>query len=134
MNIRGSAIDRAVAYLAAMQDRDLDLARRYVADTGLTLVFPGGRRFSRLEDIRSNSAGRYEIVKKHILDCHAWEHEGAERVMITGTLYGKWLDGRSFDGIRFIDWFEMRDGLIVRQEVWNDTGERLLEMKKGTSE
>ncbi|WP_425049246.1 nuclear transport factor 2 family protein [Psychromarinibacter sp. S121] len=132
MTLHGTAIERAVAYLAAMQDRDLDLARRYVASDGLTLVFPGGKRFGSLEEIRGNSAGRYEVVKKHISDCQSWVIDGTERVMITGTLYGKWPDGTAFDGIRFIDLFEMRDGLIVRQEVWNDTGERLLEMNKRT--
>ena len=40
-----------------------------------------------------------------------------------GTLHGRWLDGSAFDGIRFIDRFEIRGGRIVRQDVWNDAGE-----------
>jgi len=42
---------------------------------------------------------------------------------VRGTLYGRWLDGSSFEGIRFIDRIEIRDGLVVRQDVWNDAGE-----------
>jgi len=37
------------------------------------------------------------------------------------------LDGRPFEGIRFIDRFEIQDGLIVKQDVWNDMGEYKLE-------
>ena len=44
-------------------------------------------------------------------------------VYILGTLYGRWTDGSTFAGIRFVDRFEIREGLIVLQEVWNDIGE-----------
>jgi hypothetical protein len=44
-------------------------------------------------------------------------------VYVLGTLHGRWLDGRTFEGIRFVDRFEIRDGKIRSQEVWNDAGE-----------
>jgi hypothetical protein len=34
-----------------------------------------------------------------------------------------WADGSSFEGIRFIDRFELVTGKIQRQDVWNDLGE-----------
>ena len=40
-----------------------------------------------------------------------------------GTLSGEWLDGTPFAGIRFIDRFTLRDGLLADQTVWNDMGE-----------
>ncbi len=40
-----------------------------------------------------------------------------------GTLGGEWPDGTAFDGIRFIDRFELQGGLITRQDVWNDMAE-----------
>ena len=43
-----------------------------------------------------------------------------------GTLYGEWPDGTPFEGNRYIDRFVVRDGLIVSQDVWNDSAERLL--------
>jgi hypothetical protein len=43
-----------------------------------------------------------------------------------GTLYGEWPDGTPFEGNRYIDRFIVRDGLIVQQEVWNESAERLL--------
>ena len=44
-------------------------------------------------------------------------------VYARGTLNGAWLDGSPFNGIRFIDRFEVRAGKITRQEVWNDLAE-----------
>ena len=41
-------------------------------------------------------------------------------VYISGTLHGEWTDGGPFEGIRFIDRFEVTGGKIVLQEVWND--------------
>jgi hypothetical protein len=37
-----------------------------------------------------------------------------------GTLHGEYLDGRVVDRVRFIDRFEIRNGLICEQDVWND--------------
>ncbi|RAI02224.1 hypothetical protein DLJ53_12725 [Acuticoccus sediminis] len=126
------AANLAVDYLGAMEARDLDAARRLVAPGDLDIVFPGGRRFTRIEEIVANSSGRYRIVKKRITGCTAWESGPRAHVMITGTLYGEWPDGAPFEGIRFCDWFELQDGLIVKQHVWNDAGERLLALGRGT--
>jgi hypothetical protein len=43
-----------------------------------------------------------------------------------GTLYGEWPDGTEFSGNRYVDRYVLRDGLIVRMEVWNDSAEILL--------
>ena len=37
-----------------------------------------------------------------------------------GSLHGEYLDGRVVDGVRFIDRFEIRNGLVCEQDVWND--------------
>jgi len=46
-----------------------------------------------------------------------------DAVYCTGTLEGVWLDGRAFSGVRFIDRFEVAEGRIRRQDVWNDLAE-----------
>jgi hypothetical protein len=46
-------------------------------------------------------------------------------VWCSGTLAGEWTDGTPFAGIRFVDRFSVRDGMIICQEVWNDLGERM---------
>ena len=49
--------------------------------------------------------------------------DGRTVVYWMGTLHGTWLDGTPFAGIRFIDRFELADGRIQRQDVWNDMAE-----------
>ncbi|WP_158970212.1 nuclear transport factor 2-like protein [Chachezhania sediminis] len=125
-----SAIERALAYLAAMEARDLDTAGGFVVATDLELIFPGGRTFANIRDIVANSSGRYRFVKKRIETRDGWISDGRVRVMIAGTLYGEWPDGSPFDGIRFVDWFEFEGDRILKQHVWNDAGERLIAMQK----
>lgn len=127
------ARDLAVAYLEAMERRDLDTARGFVGPAP-EITFPGGRRFSSIDEIVANSSGRYRRVCKTITRRDAWDAGEAIGVLITGTLYGEWPDGSTFDGIRFADRFDIVDGRIVRQEVWNDAGERVLAMQKEAAE
>ncbi len=123
------ATDLVVVYLTAMEVRDLEAAQKFVAPGDVELVFPGGRRFTRIEQIVANSGGRYRFVKKRVTRREAWQAEGKTCAMISGTLYGEWPDGTPFEDIRFVDRFELIEGLIVRQEVWNDAGERLLSLQ-----
>ncbi len=106
------------AYLAAMEERDLPAARAHLAP-GFTMTFPGGATMSTLEDLIAWSGPRYRFVTK--------SYEGVDAmgglVYCFGTLAGEWPDGTAFQGIRFIDRFELSGGLITRQDVWNDMGE-----------
>lgn len=120
------AIATVETYLTAMEARNLDAARACVAARDLDLTFPGGRHFSWIDEIVVNSSGRYASIGKTINRRSAWHEGDGTHVLFAGTLHGHWPDGTPFDGIRFIDLFALRDGLIVRQEVWNDAGERLL--------
>ena len=42
-----------------------------------------------------------------------------------GMLYGELLSGETYDNIRFIDRFSVRDGKLIDQMVWNDMAEVL---------
>ncbi|MEM9577811.1 MAG: nuclear transport factor 2 family protein [Pseudomonadota bacterium] len=124
-----TAADFAVSYLDAMQARDLDKARAHVGDP-IAITFPGGRRFFGIDEIAKNSGARYKTVRKNIQRRDTWANGDTICVLISGLLYGEWPDGTAFDGIRFTDRFEIRHGKITRQEVWNDTGERLLALQR----
>lgn len=107
------------AYLAAMEARDLDAARRHLAP-GCVLQFPGAAPMTDPAEIVAWSAPRYRRVAK--------THDGTDRcgggvLTFRGTLSGEWPDGTPFAGIRFVDRFEVQGGLIVRQDVWNDIAE-----------
>jgi ketosteroid isomerase-like protein len=118
-----AAISIAKTYLTAMEARDMARAKQLVAPQA-EFIFPGGARLTDLDAIVAGSAKRYQFVGKHIesIDAAAMP-DGGVAVYVRGTLHGRWLDGSAFDGIRFIDRIEVRDGLIVRQDVWNDSGE-----------
>lgn len=118
-----AAISIAKDYLAAMEARDMARAKQLVSPRA-EFIFPGGARLDDLDAIVAGSAKRYQFVGKHIESFDAAPVAGgAAAVYVRGTLHGRWLDGSAFEGIRFIDRIEVLDGLIVRQDVWNDSGE-----------
>lgn len=114
-------------YLQLCEDRKLEDATEYLAD-GVEIVFPGNRRYPSLQAMAEASKGRYAWVRKHRTDYSVGERiaaDGSTEHIVTsiGTLYGEKLDGTPFEDIRYIDVFTLRDGRIIRQEVWNDLAE-----------
>lgn len=110
------------AFLQKMEARDLAGASAFLAP-GFTMHFPGAAPMHRLEELVAWSKPRYQRVgKTYERFDESWDDE-ATIVYCFGTLHGVWLDGTPFEGIRFIDRFEVVDGLFLRQDVWNDMGE-----------
>lgn len=107
-------------YLSAMEDRDIDLAGTMLSDD-FTMHFPGAPAMTSLSELIEWSRPRYNWVRKTYarFDTSATP-EGTAVVHCHGTLYGEWPDGSAFEGIRFIDRFELSLGKITRQDVWND--------------
>lgn len=109
-------------YLAAMEARDLDAATALLAP-GFAMVFPGTAPMTSLAELIGWAAGRYRFVQKSFDATEAFQGEAGAVVYTRGTLSGEWPDGTPFSGNRFVDRFELRDGLIARQDVWNDLAE-----------
>ncbi|MEZ5729069.1 MAG: nuclear transport factor 2 family protein [Burkholderiaceae bacterium] len=110
-------------FLRALAERDAERAGGLLAP-GANIVFPGGAVRNSVEDIFAGSALKYQHVDKRIervdvLDDPA--QPGGTIVYCYGTLFGRWLDGTDFEGIRFIDRFAIQGGRITDQQVWNDT-------------
>ena len=109
-------------FLRTVESRDLVRARAYLSPD-FVMIFPGGRRFTALEELVAWSQTRGRGVRKVFerLD----EVSGDEEIVVYsfGTLEGHWPDGTPFAGIRFLDRFTLRGGRIVEQRVWNDMGE-----------
>jgi len=122
VNAAARAIETVTSYLRLVEERRLDDATRYLA-SGITLTFPGGRTFSNLADQVASSATRFRTVRKVHERFDAVEVDGSIIVYSLGTLEGEGPDGRRFSGVRYIDRFDVRDGLIVDQRVWNDLAE-----------
>ncbi|WP_432816859.1 nuclear transport factor 2 family protein [Sulfitobacter sp. JB4-11] len=111
------------AFLDAMQARQLDQARALLAD-GFVMQFPGSPALTRLEDMVDWAKPRYRFVTKTFDGFDTMQGAGqAAVVYCRGTLSGEWPDGTAFDGIRFIDRFEVAGGKITKQDVWNDIAE-----------
>jgi phenylpyruvate tautomerase PptA (4-oxalocrotonate tautomerase family) len=109
-------------FLQKMEARDLAGASAFLAPD-FTMHFPGAAPMHRLEELVAWSKPRYQRVgKRYERFDESWDDE-ATIVYCFGTLHGLGLDGTPFDGIRFIDRFEVVDGLFRRQDVWNDMGE-----------
>ena len=110
-------------YLAAMEARELDKARAMLGD-GFTMTFPGTAPMGTLEELIEWSKPRYKFVTKTYDGFDAMQSAGdAAIVYCRGTLQGEYYDDSTFEGIRFIDRFEIEDGKISRQDVWNDMAE-----------
>lgn len=116
------AIATVRAFLAALQARDVDAAQRHLAPNA-RIVVPGGRVVGSVREIAENSSRRYGAIGKDIERFDVAQGAGKVIVYCIGTLQGAWPDGSAFHGIRFIDRFELREGRIVLQEVWNDAAE-----------
>lgn len=108
-------------FLAALEARQLAEASSYLAPEAV-MTFPGGQDFRDLESLTAWAAGRYRSIEKSFDRFEVIPGQDSEptTVYCFGTLSGKAPDGEKFSGIRFIDRFEICDGLIHRQMVWND--------------
>ena len=111
-------------FLDAVGARDL---KRASAMTGaeFRMVFPGGQVFTEFDALLAWAAGRYRSIAKTIDRVEEAPLGERVAVYISGTLSGERPDGAEFKDIRFMDRFEVKSGLILRQEVWNDLAENL---------
>ena len=120
--VRPVASDVVQAFLQAMQVRDLAEAQSFLSDD-FSMCFPGGATMRTLTEMIDWARPRYRsIAKNYERFEEVWREQGTV-VFCSGTLHGSWPDGRDFSGIRFIDRFEVTNGKITRQEVWNDLAE-----------
>ncbi|MEM0947136.1 MAG: tautomerase family protein [Pseudomonadota bacterium] len=111
-----------LGYLDAMAARDTETASGFLS-VGFEMRFPGSGPMTRLQELIAWSKDRYRFVTKTNEAVEAFQSGRTTCVFVRGTLAGTWPDGTVFDGIRFVDRFEIEDGLITRQDVWNDLAE-----------
>lgn len=121
-----AAIEAVSGYLRLVEARQLDEAAELLAP-GAEIVFPGARRHADLPAQVAAAGGRYRTVRKVFGGFDVIGSEGTTIVYAFGGLEGEDLDGRTFAGVRFIDRFELVDGLITSHRVWNDLAETALE-------
>jgi len=116
------ASDVVLSYLKVMEQRDLSAASAYLGKE-FNMTFPGGVSFTTLQQLVQWSKTRYTSIAKTYDQLDESYSASGTIVYCYGTLHGEWLDGTKFSEIRFIDRFELCDGLIQSQQVWNDLSE-----------
>jgi hypothetical protein len=120
--IGGAPVVGLKRWVDAVGRRDFDAARQGLAPD-FEMVFPGGGVMRDLAELPAWAATRYQSVSKHYERFEqAWQGDQTV-VFCSGTLQGRWLDGTAFEGVRFVDRFELAGRRIHRQEVWNDLAE-----------
>jgi hypothetical protein len=94
----------------------------------LRIYFTGNREMRHPAECTAFNQSRYKWVKKKIerTDVVAGGTDEETIVYSRGTLYGEWLDGTPFEGNRYVDRFVLKNGLMVRMDVWNDSAEWLM--------
>ena len=117
---RRQAVAAVEGYLSAMGARDHERARAFLGEV-VTMRFPEAEPMRSADEFLSWSRGRYRRIRKSFAGVDVMRGAGERAVVyIRGTLAGEWPEGGAFEGIRFIDRFELTAGKITHQEVWND--------------
>lgn len=116
------AINLVKQFLQLMEARDLAAAEALMSPQA-SITFPGDKRFASQSEMVAASRDRYQWVKKTFDHAEALIGEKCQIVYVMGTLYGVNRHGVSFSGVRYIDRFVLREGLIIQQDVWNDLAE-----------
>lgn len=109
-------------FIDAIDRLDVGAARKLSAPDA-RYVSPGGTQTGSLDEIVMRLGQRYRQVGKKIERFDRVEMAEGDVVFVSGSLHGAWEDGAPFENVRFVDRFEIRDGKIASQEVWNDAGE-----------
>lgn len=117
-------------FLEASMAPDPERAATFLAPN-VEIFFTGKTRMSHPREMTAYNAKRYNWVKKKLGPFDVASSPDKTVVYSTGTLYGEWPDGSSFEGNRYVDRFEVVDGKITRIDVWNDSAERILKAMAG---
>ena len=122
-----SAAEIVDEFLRLIMIPDPDAARRFVSPE-LRIRFTGNRPMRDPAECTAFNRSRYKWVKKRFEATETVEGATREHAIVynRGTLYGEWLDGTAFEDNRYVDRYEVRGGLIVQMDVWNDSAEWLL--------
>lgn len=113
------ASDCVVAFQSAMAQADMALAQSFLS-SDFCVCLPGSMFMHSLQEFSRWTQQRFINIQKHCAQLEESWHGDNTVVFCHGILQGSWLTGEAFEGIRFIDRFEVKDGLITRQDVWTD--------------
>lgn len=120
------AITTVQTFLELLTARELSQATNYL-DDDVVMIFPGDNTFTNLTAFAQWAQSRYQNIDKTIDSYDIIEKSDSTAIVYCyGSLRGQWNNGIHFEDIRFIDRFVIKARKIIRQDVWNDLAENLL--------
>lgn len=109
-------------YLDLFMEGKVEEAESMLAP-GADLIFPGGAVQHSLTEVAEEVARLYESINKTVTRTWAAHFGDDIIVTMTGFLFGVSRTFGTFEDVRFIDFFTVRDGKIIAQEVINDAAQ-----------
>lgn len=116
-------------FLDASMKPDPVLAATFMSDD-VVITFTDGQKYDHPSGTTAFNAARYKWVKKKFGQFDVVKYDDETVVYSIGWLYGEWPDGTAFEGNRYVDRFVIKNGKIVKMDVWNESAERIL-VRKG---
>jgi ketosteroid isomerase-like protein len=109
-------------YLSLFMEGRVSEAEAMLAP-GASLIFPGGAVQTSLTEVAEEVNRLYDTIGKTIT--RTWSAQVGDDIIVTmtGYLFGVSRTFGEFSDVRFIDFFTVRDGQIVAQEVINDAAQ-----------
>ena len=102
-----------------MGEGDLKTASRFLSND-FEMICPGSIKFKTLEEFIEWTQNQYSKILKTILSTNVSFCGRDSTVFFHGPLAGTWKNGDAFSDVRFIDRFDVSEGVINSHEIWND--------------
>ena len=116
------AVETVKTFLDALMRRDMDSVSGLLGP-GFRMTVSGGHVFTSPAEFAAFSKGRHKGARKKNTQYDAMHGEDCTVVYARGSMAGTWNDDSVFEGVRYIDRFEVAHGKIVDMRVWSDMSE-----------
>lgn len=117
-----SAVDVVKTFLDAMGKRDF-AAMETVMAPNFKMTVTGGSVFSHPREFAAQSRGRQKSAIKTTDRYDEIPTATGAIVYSIGSMAGEWNNGTTYQGVRYIDRFEIVNGKIADMNVYSDMSE-----------
>lgn len=122
MSDQEDAVETVKTFLDALMRRDMEAVNIMLAP-GFRMVVTGGHVFASPAEFAAFSKGRHKGARKTTDRYDAIPGDDGMVVYAMGSMAGTWNDDTTFEGVRYIDRFEIAHGKITDMRVWSDMAE-----------
>jgi hypothetical protein len=122
LNSQAEARKVVEQFIKGVNERNGDAVRAF-AGPEIHMTFPGGIVIRSVEEFFEWLAGRSprSIYKYDVIDVVTFDDRAV--AYASGIVDGVTASGAEFAGVRVLDKFVIKDGLVVKKEAWSDMAE-----------